>query len=567
MEPALRSPAPDHTGRVRTRRLGSVLARNAARVRSRRTLLRRTARALGVTLLTALLALPLAAAWGVGTAAVSDYLGPNRVRLAADYSGEIEIDLGPLGRAYLTSPYAPLGLEVTVGGVGESGSTLGSLFSEQTLDVYSALYSDPEEAVRGVVERLERDALLKTAGAEAVLLVGFALWSLRSRLLAPWVVRKVTRRRSLAVYAVVTAVVVGGVLVPSRPDGPRIPVDLQLPDRTPRMSVDSPLLADLLGRGISGIRILSARQQAAVQAWEREATLSLSAQVGALPAPRAGERMAYGFSDLHCNEATTEMMTRLVAVTNPSVVLDSGDDTVNGTAAERGCIRRELGIPGGRPFVVATGNHDSDVTEAQLRAAGATVLDGATVEVGGRSVLGDDDPERQVPFSVERTLDRPESEAQLGQRMLQTARPRPVAAILVHQPDAAAPLMDAPDPPARLVLWGHMHAQVGPTVVPHADGSWTVGMQQGTAGGVKQPTLASFSTPFSPPLVRADSYFYFSDVATGLVTGVQPVHLEPDGRVVFDRRTETGSVVTLPTETRRRLAGESASPTPEPSVR
>ena len=92
-------------------------------------------------------------------------------------------------------------------------------------------------------------------------------------------------------------------------------------------------------------------------------------------------------------------------------------------------------------------------------------------------------------------------------------------------------------------------------------------MQQGTSGGVKQPTLASFSTPFSPPLVRADSYFYFSDVATGLVTGVQAVHLEPDGRVVVDRRTETGNVLTLPAETRRRLAGESPSPTPEPSVR
>ncbi|MGI3783395.1 MAG: metallophosphoesterase family protein [Janthinobacterium lividum] len=554
---------------MRTRRLGSVLARNAARVRSRRTLLLSTARALGVTLVAAVLGLPLAAAWGVGNAAVSDYLGPNRVRLAADYSGEIEIDLGPLGRAYVASPYAPLGLQVTVGGVGESGSTLGSLFSEQTLEVYSALYTDPEEAVRGVVERLERDALLKTAAAETVLLVGFAVWSLRSRLLAPWVVRKVTRRRSLAVYTVVTAVVVGSILVPSQPDGPRIPVDLQLPDRTPTISVDSPLLADLLGRGISGIRILSARQQAAVQTWEETATQSLSAQLALLPQPRAGETMAYGFSDLHCNQATTELMSRLVAVTNPAVVLDSGDDTVNGTAAERGCIRRELGIPGGRPFAVATGNHDSDVTEAQLRAAGATVLDGSTVGVGPWNVLGDDDPERQVPFSVERTLDRPESEAQLGQRLVQTARARPVDAILVHQPPAAVEIMNAQDPPAALVLWGHMHAQLGPTAVTHADGSWTVGMQQGTSGGVKQPTLASFSTPFSPPLVRADSYFYFSDVATRLITGVQPVHLEPDGRVVVDRRIETGDVATLPTETRRRLTGESASPspTPEASVR
>jgi len=151
--------------------------------------------------------------------------------------------------------------------------------------------------------------------------------------------------------------------------------------------------------------------------------------------------------------------------------------------------------------------------------------------------------------------------------MVQGARSRPVDAILVHQPPAATAVTSAPDVPARLVLWGHMHAQVGPVVLPHADGSWTVGMQQGTAGGVKQPTLGSFSTPFSPPLVRADSYFYFRDTATGLVTGVQAVHLEPDGEVVVDPRTETGSVATLPEETRRRLSAASASPTPEPSPR
>ena len=96
--------------------------------------------------------------------------------------------------------------------------------------------------------------------------------------------------------------------------------------------------------------------------------------------------------------------------------------------------------------------------------------------------------------------------------------------------------MDAPDPPARLVLWGHFHSESGPTVVRHADGSWTVGMQQGTAGGVRQPTFTSFSTPFSPPLISADVYFYFRDTATGLITGVQPVHFRPDASVVIDDR-------------------------------
>ena len=72
-----------------------------------------------------------------------------------------------------------------------------------------------------------------------------------------------------------------------------------------------------------------------------------------------------------------------------------------------------------------------------------------------------------------------------------------------------------------------------------------------------------FSTPFSTPLIRADVYFYYRDDATGLITGVQPVHFTPDGEVVIDPRTATGDLDLLPPETRARLAGVSPSPTPE----
>ena len=61
-----------------------------------------------------------------------------------------------------------------------------------------------------------------------------------------------------------------------------------------------------------------------------------------------------GFSDLHCNQATTELITRLVRATEPALVLSSGDDTVNGTVAERGCIRREAAIAGDLPFLVGS---------------------------------------------------------------------------------------------------------------------------------------------------------------------------------------------------------------------
>ena len=66
-------------------------------------------------------------------------------------------------------------------------------------------------------------------------------------------------------------------------------------------------------------------------------------------------------------------------------------------------------------------------------------------------------------------------------------------------------------------------------------------------GGRRTPADAtSFSTPFSPPLISADVYFYFLDSATGLVTAVQPVRFRPDATVVIEDRIATGDLSLLP---------------------
>jgi predicted phosphodiesterase len=548
---------PAESGQRRT--LTSVLARHAARVRSRRALLAGLGKALLLTLLAALAAAPLAAVWGISHARVDDYLGPHRVTFASNFRGEVELNLGPIGNAYLESPVRPIGLVITVGGVGTAAANPNSLFSEQTLIAYTSLYAEPRDALSGIVEHLVRDAVREGLKAEAVLLLGIAIWRLRRQLVPPWMITRVTRRRAVAVYATVVALVVGSILIPPKQTDPRYPVSITDGGRSSSLTVDSPLLADVLDRGIKGIKLLTARQQRAVKNYVDSAAGSLSIQLDDLPEPGADETMILGFSDLHCNQAMTELIGRLAHATQPAIVLSAGDDTVNGTAAERGCVRREAAIPDRVPFLVATGNHDSEVTEAQMRSVGMTVLDGQVVEAVGLSVLGDDDPEHNIPFSVDRVKERPESEEELAQRLIDVARHKRTAVMLVHQPVAARVIMSTPNPPALLVLWGHYHAQSGPTVIMHDDGSWTVGMQQGTAGGVREPMFTSFSTPFSPPLISADVYFYFRDNATGLVTGVQPVHFRPNAKVVIEDRIATGDLAKLPMETRIRLGG--ASPT------
>jgi predicted phosphodiesterase len=522
------------------------------------------AKALLVTLAAALAAAPLAAAWGIGHAQVEDYFGPHRAQFASNYSGELQIDLGPIGNAYLPSPIAPVGVAITVRGVGTAAESVGSLFSEETLGAYTGLYTDPQGVAQGIVERLRQRAVVEGLKAEAVLLLVFVVFRIRHHLLAEALARRLTARRALAVYGCAMVVVAGAVLVPHPQPGPRIPISVAAGNtRFAQLTVDSVLLADVLDRGIKGIILLADRQQQAVEDYLDAASVSLAGQLDALPAPRDGEMMLLGFSDLHCNGATTELITRLALVSKPAIVLSSGDDTVNGTAAERGCVTREAAIAGAAPFAVATGNHDSDLTERQMASDGMIVLDGSPVDVAGMTVLGDDDPEYNIPFSVERVRDRAETEEELGQRMVDVARDRRTDVIMVHQPIAASVIMAAPDPPARLVLWGHFHSESGPTVVRHDDGSWTVGMRQSTAGGVRQPTFTSFSTPFSPPLIRADVYFYFRDTATGLITGVQPVRFRPDAQVVIEDRIATGDLDRLPAETRVRLGG---TPSPNPDA-
>src|SRR3954467_15760877 len=85
----------------RRRSLLTVLARHLARVGSRRALAGGALRSLGTALVAALLAAPFAAVWAIVHARVDDYLGPHQVSFASNFSGEVKIDLGSTGNAYL----------------------------------------------------------------------------------------------------------------------------------------------------------------------------------------------------------------------------------------------------------------------------------------------------------------------------------------------------------------------------------------------------------------------------------------------------------------------------------
>ena len=503
--------------------------------------------------------LPTAALWGVRHAHVDDYLGPHRTTYQVTYSGEIALDLGPLGHAYLDDRFVPkslqfVGLDIKIEGVRGTQGASTDILSASTLEAYLQVYAEPRGVLHGPLEKLVTSAIIQTAIAEGVLLVVCALWLLRRRWLSPGLARALRPRWVVSGYLILVLIILGSVLPAERPGDDRISVSIT--DNTPfaGMQVDNRLLAVLLNRGISGLRVLADRQQAAIDAYVQTAEASFTEQLGKVAPAATNETMTLGYSDLHCSLAMTAVIAKVVTQVQPALLISSGDDTMNGTAAERPCLVRERAMAGDRPTVIATGNHDSETTDAQMRSLGFTVLDGKVVSAGGARFLGDDDPEYNLPFSIARTMERKETVPQLGQRMRDVAGSAGgVDVLLVHQPRAAEVIRNVPEPPTRLLLWGHMHHQDGPYVINHADGSWTVALQAGTAGGVKQPTLTDFSTPYTPPRTVAEIYLFFTDTATGLITGVRPIHFQTDGTAVIDDRINTGNLATLPAPTRDRL--------------
>ncbi|QGN33538.1 metallophosphoesterase [Microlunatus sp. Gsoil 973] len=518
-------------------------------------------RALLALCVSALLAAPLAVAWGIGRTEITDYLGANQVTIAVDYTGETRVDLGPLGNAYLPMAYGPVGLTITAHGFGDPDAGT-SLLSEDTLRSYLNLYYDPQQAIAGIAQGLADNAVRHIVVAEIVLVLIMIGWTQRHHFLSARLVRMSRAQQGMLGYLMVLITVAVVVIAPpAQEPAQRYEVTVADGTRFAGLTVDSAVLAELLDRGVVGLRKMADRQQSAMDDYVDKTTANLIQESERLPQPRPGEQLLFGISDLHCNLAMIRFWHQVVTMTEPAAVFSSGDDTVNGTATERSCVTGERDIAQDHPFIDVGGNHDSPITERQMKAAGATVLDGKVTEVDNVRYLGDDDPEYNPPFSTTRVSERDETEEQLGQRLVKQAIGRNVDVIMVHQPSAAWPIVQAPDPPAKLITWGHLHVQYGPQVIKHSDGSWTVAIQMGTAGGVAAPTITSFSTPFSPPRTSADGYFFYRDQATGLITGVQPVHCLPNASVIIDDRIQTGDLSQLPPQTRGRLGGD-ATPTP-----
>ena len=382
-------------------------------------------------------------AWGSQTVPV----GPFRVRLDAAFGrGVTDIALPPLGRISADTHLPPLRLQATLVGV-QAQELARALASHSTED----LVADVE------VEALDR------LGPFGLRLLGVGLVGA----LALAVLAFRTRARPVGIAVTAALVALGGsealTVATYRPEAFLAPTFSGSLEAAPRLIGPVEQATQRIGYFRSE---LSRIVDGALRAYRA---------VQANPLGEGGEVRVLHVSDLHLSVLGFEFAEQVAEGFDVDLVVDTGDMTSFGTAAERFVLRY---IPAfERPYVFVRGNHDSaELQRAMERLPNAVVLDGRAEQVGGLTIYGLGDP-----YFVERRgqpLEGPEV-AELvrsaGPRIVEDVRdmPRPPDIVAVHDERMAEAAFGL----VPLVLSGHFHRNAA-TVV-----NGTIALQVGTTGG------------------------------------------------------------------------------------
>jgi len=177
-------------------------------------------------------------------------------------------------------------------------------------------------------------------------------------------------------------------------------------------------------------------------------------------------------SDLHIAPQAWDVIASVAHQYNVDVVVDSGDITDHGSAAENRYLDGVRQV--GAPYVWVRGNHDSMTTQrAMQKIPGVTVLNGKPVNVAGIRFLGAGDP-RFTPDNSRTDLAEDAVAAQAQALADVARRDGNVDSIVYHDPEPAA-LFDGL---TRTVLSGHHHMHYNDRLSEH---TWR--MVEGSTGG------------------------------------------------------------------------------------
>lgn len=447
-----------------------------------------------------LVAVAAAAVAVVGLGAVAADVGPVQVRMSFELSsqGGTELDVPPVGRLQMATHSGPLRLRADVRSVDVEAVT-AMIRGGSPLPTVETMTADIRDGVVGLALRSTVVGLLAAALATAL------------------VYRRVGAVLLGTASAGVCMVAAGGVAAATFSS----------------QALEEPQFEGLLAQApalVGGVE----QARTAVDAYGTrlaELTNNVSQLYGALGSlpevPGPDTTTVLWVSDVHNNTAAYDVMAELVDQFGVEAVVDTGDSTDVGSAAENVLLRRieTLDVP----YLWVRGNHDSATTQEYIsRLDNVTVLDGAeVVEVAGVRWAGVGDP-RYTPVK------RIAEPSRIGRDQLRAAGRRlavgleqqpgePVDVVLVHESPMAEPLYGR----VPLILDGHVHERREQRV----DG--TLELTLGSSGGAGLRTFDS-----GDPLPLEMTILHL-DPEDGSLVALDEITLAGIGQetVTFQRRT------------------------------
>ena len=425
-------------------RLGTALAVVRERVAARRERLLRAWRVAAVVLA------GLAGGWlglALGGSALTP-IGPADVSLSVSPSwrGETVVDVAPLGTLQFDTHTAPLRFEASI--------------TEIRLAAAEEMFSDPEaidRMARGIGAKVRDGVIRLFAQSAAAAVLGAALVGLV--LFRDW------RRAALSAGTALAAFAGAGGLAAAtfNPSAVAEP-------RYSGLLAGAPQVVGSAEAVVS--RFEEYREQLAGLVGNVSRLYEVTSQLPVYEGDESTVRVLH-VSDIHLNPAAWNVIASLQEQFQADVIVDSGDLTDRGSAAEDAFADEiaELEVP----YVWIRGNHDSMGTQRAVeRQPNAVVLDDSVAEVGGIVFYGAGDPR----FTPDKTADNPDTEEvrRIGEAQavgVSDADP-PVDVAVLHDPVQA----DGFDGRVPLVLAGHGHRRW--TELPESGTRFFV---QGSTGG------------------------------------------------------------------------------------
>ncbi len=459
-------------------------------------------------------------------------IGAHEATVQPNFSQFAQLEFGPLLPQVRLPAESPLGIGVNIRLGTADVSDLSQLLARDAV-----IASQPQgeiAAVQSQIISMVVDAVLRGIGSALLaVLIAILAWKAigqkRRRALRA-IARHPNRRQKVWTVAVVLATFAGLALV-AAPERPRsddlvwVPIGTVFPQLPADPVLDRVEIAE--GASTSGGKAVVegalATYQTSVAFY---GALEEKARAVTVRTPLDGETTALVVTDRHDNIGMDPVARAIADQAEARMLIDLGDDTSNGASWETFSINslaREF-----RDFdiVAVAGNHDTGPTvRQQMEDKGFTVLKGKPVTVNGVRFLGSSDPRSSGLTSG---YDGDESDNISAIRTQDTKLTKvacddgEVNVIAVHSPSSVKKA--AQSGCADLVLTGHLHRQVGPTLLTGLNGRATTTLSTGTTGG------AVYAFALGSKL-RRTAQVTIVTFADGVPVGLQPVNFDTGGNI------------------------------------